>query len=592
MEFQILGPLEATEQGRPLPLGAHKQRALLALLLLRRGEVVSADRLIDELWGEQPPRTATKSLQVHVSHLRKALGDGVLETRGRGYVLQVDREQVDVERFERLLEEGREALAVGEARSAAEILRQALALWRGPALADIAYEPFAQTEIARLEELRLAALEERIEADLALGRHAELVPELEALVREHPLRERLRAQLMVALYRSGRQAEALDAYRQARSALIDELGLEPSRELQELERSILTQDPQLDGAPRRGVARLRRRRRGGLLIAIGGACLLAAAIAAAVVTLTRGGDDAPILSVAPNSIAVIDPETNRLVASISVGDGPTSIGVEGGNVWVLNRDAQTISLVDGETRALVKTFGVGATPTDLAVGAGRVWVGDSVTSSVLELDPDTGAVVGRIAAPPLTPPPRRPSQPVGGAIAVGSGAVWFASGHATLTRIDPGTRSVVARIRHPGVAARDRPYLSVGEQAVWVSTCCDIVVRVDPRTNSVAAAIPGSFRGPIAAGLGGVWLADTREGLLWRIEPHGTVRRNDPVRTIVVGRTPLDVAVGEGSIWVASGDGTVSRVDPGSNEVIATIHLGRSLGGIAVGEGAVWVAVD
>jgi YVTN family beta-propeller protein len=592
VEFRILGPLEASEQGAPIPLGAHKQRSLLALLLLHRGEVVSADRLIDDLWGEQPPRTATKSLQVYVSQLRKTLGDGMLETRGRGYVLRVDPEHVDVERFEGQLARGRQLLEAGDERAASETLREALALWRGPPLADFAYEPFAQTEIARLEELRLAALEERIEADLTLGRHAELVAELEALVREHPFREGLRAQLIIALYRCGRQADALDAYRQARETLVDELGLEPSRELQELERSILTHDPRLVGVAPRRRARLRTRRRGGRWIAIGGACLLAAAIGGVVVMLARVDDDGRRVSVVPNSIAVVDPKTNRLVASIGVGDGPTSIAVDAGKVWVLNRDAQTISLVDGKTRALVKTFGVGATPTDLAVSPGRVWVGDSVTSSVLELDPETGTVVRRIAAPPLTPPPRRPSEPVGGAVAVGFGAVWFASGHSTLTRIDPGTGSVVARIRHPGIAARDRPYLSVGERAVWVSTCCEVVVRVDPRGNSVAEAVPGAFRGPIAAGLGGVWLADTSEGLLWRIEPRGTIARNSPARTIEVGRTPLDVAVGEGSIWVASGDGTVSRVDPKSNEVIATIDLGRSLGGIAIGQGAVWVAVD
>jgi DNA-binding SARP family transcriptional activator len=246
MEFRILGPFEVSEGGRPLEVGAGKQRALLALLVLSAGEVVSTDRLIDALWEEHPPASALNSVHIYVSQLRKALLDGRLETRGQGYLLALEPEQLDLGRFERLVGEGRALLAEGEPERAAEVLRAALALWRGPPLSDFASEPFAQGEIARLEELRLAALEERIEADLALGRHAELIPELEALVRAQPLRERPRAQLMLALYRSGRQAEALDAYQQARRMLAEDLGLEPGRRLQELEGAILRQDAQLD----------------------------------------------------------------------------------------------------------------------------------------------------------------------------------------------------------------------------------------------------------------------------------------------------------------------------------------------------------
>src|SRR5829696_3916171 len=196
IEFRILGPLEAEDEGRLVPLGGSKQRAVLAILLLHRGEAVSVNRLVDELWGEQPPDTATKTVQVYVSRLRKRLGQDVVITRGGGYVLDIDPGQLDAERFERLTLEGRDALERGEARSASELLRQALDLWRGPPLGDLAYEPFAQTHIARLEELTLVALEHRIEADLAVGNHAALIPELETLVREHPARERLRAQLI------------------------------------------------------------------------------------------------------------------------------------------------------------------------------------------------------------------------------------------------------------------------------------------------------------------------------------------------------------------------------------------------------------
>src|SRR5262245_27329269 len=242
MEFRLLGPLEVIERDGPLALGGAKQRSLLAVLLLHANELVSADRLIDELWGQSPPATAAKSVQVYVSRLRKELGDGRLATRAPGYLLRVDPAEHDLAQFRQLTAEA----AGAEADEAAEKLRQALALWRGPALADLAYEPFAQSEITRLEELRWAALEQRVDADLACGRHAELVGELEALVAEHPLRERLRAQLMLALYRSSRQAEALDAYRAARRELSEELGLEPSEELKRLEQAILRQDPALE----------------------------------------------------------------------------------------------------------------------------------------------------------------------------------------------------------------------------------------------------------------------------------------------------------------------------------------------------------
>ena len=243
MEFRILGALEVSEGGRSLPLGGTKQRAVLAVLLLHADEVVSTERLIDDVW-ERPPATVKAVLQGYISKLRKALPPETLLTRGPGYLLRLEPHELDLRRFERLVEEADNAapaLAAGK-------IREALALWRGPPLADFAEEPFAQAAVARLEELRLLAIEKRIAADLELGRQAEVVAELEGVIAEHPLRERLRGQLMLALYRSGRQAEALGAYREARRTLVDELGIEPSPALQELERAILRQDPALESA--------------------------------------------------------------------------------------------------------------------------------------------------------------------------------------------------------------------------------------------------------------------------------------------------------------------------------------------------------
>jgi DNA-binding SARP family transcriptional activator len=245
LEFGILGPLEVRDGDRMLALGALGERSLLALMLLNANELVPTERLVDELWGERPPKTAVKTIQVYVSRLRRLLGTETIVTRAPGYVVNVDPDRLDLHRFERLAADGRTALAAGDALTAARRLRAALAMWRGAPLSDFAYEPFAHAAAARLDELRLEALQERIEADLRCGRAGELVGELQGLVARHPLRERLRAQLMLALYRTGRQAEALDVYRDTRSTLVEELGIEPSRELRDLERAVLAQDPSL-----------------------------------------------------------------------------------------------------------------------------------------------------------------------------------------------------------------------------------------------------------------------------------------------------------------------------------------------------------
>jgi DNA-binding SARP family transcriptional activator len=247
MEFRLLGSLEVSDGARVVQVNGSKQRALLALLLLNAGRVVSSDRLLDELWGDEPPSSGATALQVRVSQLRKALGDegSAIKTRPPGYVIELRPEQLDLHMFERLVRKAEDA----EPADAAARLREALALWRGEPLADFAYEPFAQGAIGRLEELRTLAIERRIDADLTLGHHLELVPELELLIGEHPLREGFRAQLMLSLYRSGRQAEALEAYRETRQTLVEELGIEPGTTLQELEKAILAQDRSIGLVP-------------------------------------------------------------------------------------------------------------------------------------------------------------------------------------------------------------------------------------------------------------------------------------------------------------------------------------------------------
>ena len=569
MEFQILGSLQVLAGARQIPLGGAQQREVLAILLVHRGEVVSVDRIVDELWGERPPDKATKTVQVYVSRLRKALGDGVLITRGGGYALELNGGSLDADRFRRLADEGREALDSGDARGAHETLTAGLDLWRGPALADLAYEPFAQNEAARLEELRLVALENRAEADLALGHHAELVPELEALVREHPTRERLREALMLALYRSGRQVEALESYRDARRTLDEELGLEPGSRLQQLERSILTHDPAIEAPPARGpVAVLRRRRRGGMLVALGGGLLLAMAIA--VVVLSTGSDGPSTID--ENSVGLIDPDSGELSEQFAVGRGPNAAAVGAGSVWVANQRAGTVSRVDADTRQIT-TIDIGADPSALAFGAGSLWVASGERRGVSQIDPGTNRVLTTIEVG---------NAPSG--VVSAFGAVWVASAvDGTVTPID------LERGR-PGKAipvGASPTAMAAGAGALWVaSEASGRVVRIDPESARVVNAINvGNGPTAVAFGEGAVWVANRQDGTVSRIDP----RTDTVTETLGVGTEPTAIAAGEGAVWVANrGDGTLARIDPSIPRVTETIEVGGNPSALAIADGSVW----
>jgi DNA-binding SARP family transcriptional activator/ABC-type branched-subunit amino acid transport system substrate-binding protein/streptogramin lyase len=592
VEFRILGPLEVVERDKSVVLGGPRQRALLAVLLLHRGQAVSTDRLIDEVWGERPPATAAKAVQVNVSSLRKALGDGLLVTRGHGYLLQPELGQVDLDRFESLAAEGRDALTNGDAARASDRLREALALWRGPPLADFAYEPFAQGETARLEEERLAALEDRIDADLGLGRDSALVGELEALVRQHPLRERLQGQLMLALYRSGRQADALERYQQARRRLIDELGIEPGPPLKELEAAILAHDPSLR-APRHGrlvdgVLPGRTR----LIIAVGAALLAVAAIAAAVLA-SLGSRRAGLPSLEPNSLGLIDPSTGDIRAALAIAGTPARLQASGRRVWVTSDDARTVSLIDAGTPSIASVVAIGAFPSDFAVGDGGVWVIDRVTRRLVEISPDYPTVVRSVAIGfanvESTTDDRSQIDPW--SLAAGAGGVWITDGSPLLLRVDPSSAGVVGRfdLHAPlnGVA--------VGEGAVWViSGPTTSVLRIDPQSGRVTARIPivaqAGSRSPfpiaIATGLGSVWVLNATAASVTRIDPvQGGVTATIPIG---IERVPQRLAVGDGAAWIADADGTLTRIDATTNATTTTA-VAPSLYDVGVGAGGVWV---
>jgi YVTN family beta-propeller protein len=584
IDFRILGPLEIVEHGRPVVVGAPKVRALLVVLLLHRGEVVSTDRLIDALWGDRASDTAVKTVQVYVSNLRKALGDGLLLTRGHGYVLQIGAGQVDADRFEALATQGRRALESGDGWGAGALLREALALWRGPPLGEFAYEEFARSAISRLEEARLEALEDRIDADLGVGELAGLVAELEALVEEHPLRERLQGQLMLALYRSGRQAEALEHYRKARVTMVEQLGLKPGPRLQELERAILAHDPALDRPPqatRPPPAAAGGSRRGGWLIAAAGAILLAA-LAGAAVKLSGSGSGSVRVRVPANSVAVIDPRGDSVIASVSVGTRPGAIAFGSGSVWVANQDDQTISRIDPATLQALPPLSVAEVPTGLAASSNAIWVAGA--------SPDgSGALVSAINTvfDEVGPTERVGDVWGGGTVRVASqgDAVWVAPFGGLLSRLAPTNGRVVQQLDpNSGGAA-----IALGDGAVWLTdTEGDNVTRVDP--SGLVKPIPvGNGPTGIAFGEGGVWVADSIDNTVVRIDPStGEVNPKIPV-----GTSPSGVVVGAGSVWVAdSGDGTVTRIDPRTDKVTARIAVGGSPQSLTVAAGHIFVTVD
>jgi DNA-binding SARP family transcriptional activator/DNA-binding beta-propeller fold protein YncE len=580
--FRILGSVEVRAGSEPLDLGGRKPAALLALLILHGKDGASADRLIDELWGDEPPRTARKSLQVHVSRLRRELGNGVLETRAHGYALMVEPGQVDLYSFEDLVERGRDALRAGKPTEAASLLRQALAFWRGASLAGLEGEPFARDAAARLDDLRLDATELRVEADLELGRHAALVSELERLVAENPFREGLRRQLMLALYRSGRQAEALAAYRAARRTFKEELGVEPGPELRGLEAAVLRHDSALapPATSNGGPARKRRV----LIAAIAAAALALAAAAGGLYAAVRPSGPSTSRVPIPDSVVKIDPRTNKVTQVTHVGRDPDAVAVGAGGVWVVNWRDRTVSRIDAA--GAVETIGGVPRADHLAVEGENVWVSSFDRSSVARIDAHTGEVVESVGVP---------SRHAEG-LAIGGGYLWItnpgtvrAQGLETVSRVDLRSHRVLSRI-----PVGDTPIFDTfGEGALWVANYDDSTISVvSPGSRDAETIALDGGCGPlgIATGFGSVWVV-----CYW---PKQLVRIDSSTRRIVaripVGSGPLSVSTGAGAVWVTNrASRTVNRIDPRSNRTAATIRLRAPLSpyGVAARGDGVWVSV-
>jgi len=574
MKFRILGPLEVEDDGTTIPLGGPKQRAILALLLLERGRPVSTDRLIEEIWNGEPPGKARKNVQVYVAKLRKALGEGRLVTRERGYELLVAPNEVDADRFDALVH----AASGAPPEEAAARLREALALFRGEPLTDLSLEPWAQPEIARIEERRLAAIEARIAADLALARHRELVPELEALAAKHPYREHLLGQLVLALYRSGRQADALDAYRRSVVRLRDELGLDPGRPLHELEQRILRQDPALEPPPTRAW-RDERRRRGWKLVLAGAGLTLGAAVAAVAVILA-GGSPASLASVPPG-VAIVDAASGNLVAQIPWNEmkSPVAAFKGDGSFWVFSLDGPSLVGVDPNNGRILgrisPPFG-GDIAGWLLVDGRSIWF--------------TGKRLARVDIARRSETDRysltSDSQDDGlNELARGAGSLWVTRGQAgELLRVDPAS----GRVQH---RFHDLPHdyiVAYGDGAVWVSNAHG-VDRIDPETNTIAATAPvaGSQDANLAIGGGYAWASNETKGTVYKIDQSGQI-----VSTYQTGDGARDLSFADGTLWVANEDvGTVTGIDAATGAE-RTFRFGHPLLSVAALHGKLLVEVN
>jgi DNA-binding SARP family transcriptional activator len=576
VEFRILGPLEVEANGRLLELGTLKERTLLALLLLNAGRFVSTDRIVEEIWGESPPPSAPKLVQTYVSHLRKVI-PGVIETHGRGYAARVAPDDLDLTRFRSLASDG-----------SARALRAALELWRGEPVEDIPLAGTAREEVARLVDLRVDATARRIALDLDDGRHSEVIPDLRALIEREPYREDLRAQLMLALYQAGRPAAALDAYRDARRALVDDLGLEPGPELQQLQSRILNHDETLAGT-RRAIHAVRRRRPLLALLASVVIATLAAVVVIPLATRRSQAHAGPVVAAA-NSVLVLDAHTGRTVSDVPLDAVPTRVAASGGSVWVTSASSRIVFRLSAWTRRVESTIGLGFVPGELAAGRGAAWILDRSSKRMVAIEPPytdlTPATPESGAELPSHQPTFVAAALDAAGVAVGAGSVWVER-PSGLVESARGARQVTTE-------SNDIAY---GDGSLWITRGRPAqLLRVDPHRLTVVATVPFGI-GTLApypfavAALGtDVWVSSANTGTLTHFDPSlGTI-----AATVRIGINLTRPAPAPSAAWIADSDaGVIYRVDARTNAVTRKIAL-RGPGtpvDLAYDSGHVWVAL-
>jgi YVTN family beta-propeller protein len=599
MKIYLLGRLEVVDDGHEVALPTGQPRALLTLLALHPGEALATDRIVDALWSGSPPPSAPGVVQTYVSRLRKLLGDASIRTIGGGYALELNGGTRDVDEVNRLRERAR-----GEPpEDAVATLQGALAFFRGRPLQDVADHEFAQAELRRLNELRAAILSERLDLELSLGRHAEALPELESLVEVDPLDEAMRARLMLALYRCGRQAEALGVYREGRDEL-DQLGLEPGDQLRGLQRAILEHDPSLAApVPERPAASADTerstpvlplvRRRTARLVAVLGAVLVGLAVTAVVVALRRDG--AAELVVPANSVAVIDPATDRVVAAIPVGVRPAWVTAGAGAVWVANTEDQTVSRIDPETLAATASIGLGFEPTDILAVGDHIWVVGGYEHVLWRIDADGLPRLKLRFTERYAPLPqgyeRGPAT-----LATDGQSLWLAHGK-EVTRLDGVTGESLGTIEAGGMWAAP---VGVGihgyvfdrfETGGSLASLYDQFVQVfDPKrlVHTVRIATSTYVSDILLAG-GSAWIALPTADAIWEVDDE----RGILVKTFPAGDNPVQVAFADDTLWVTNAaEGVVRRIHPRSGEIERVIDIGHTPIGIAVTDGRLFVTVS
>ncbi len=604
----ILGPVEAKAGDRSIPLGGSKARALLSILVLHANEAVSTDRLIEDLWGVDTPPTAPKMLQVLVSRIRRALEpDDVLVTRAPGYVLRAAPDQIDLGRFEAQVDAARR-MPPTEPGRAADALREALGLWRGPPLSDVAREPFAVWAIPRLEELRLAVLEERIDLDLRAGRHKDLVGELRDLVARFPFRERFAGQLMVALYRTGRQAEALDVFHRIRAQLAHDLGIEPGTDLQQLQMAVLRQDHILDASSgtepvtpdavgrdpvgsqpagqRSTVVDRSVRARTAIPVRIVGLVVLAVLGGVALVAVpgrlgiasSKVGAGSSVPVAVPDSVAVFDPVSRELVDDVPAGHAPGPVAATDSDLWVGSVDDHTVMQIDLASRRVLHTNGLSAAPTTLVAADGNVWIGNGFSGTLSRI----------LTAYDQLSAPFFPDKAIPGSLAMAAahGDLWVGPGDQTLLRMDASSLQVKSTVSVP-----DRVLaIATSDDAAWTIDFRDrLVRRIDRASGMSSTGLPvDGTPTAIAFGAGSVWVATSAPDRIWQI---------DPVRDVVLASYPVQVTpgalvVGPDDILVLDkAQGVVERLDPAGRALPTTVTLGRPVGGAAFAQGKLWLTI-
>lgn len=638
VEFRILGPLEVIEDGNPVALGTLKERLVLAVLLLHANEFVSRERLIDDLWADAPPPTAHKAVNVYLSKVRKALsvaGADLIATASGGYRLRVEPETLDAGRMELLVASARECVSKGELERAADRFREALSLWRGPTLAGLQLESRGRDEVARLDDLRLTVLMDRIECDLALGRHEQVLGELSLLVREHPLRERLRAQQMLALYRADRQADALKAYTEARQTLVDDLGIEPSEALQRLQQAILRHDASLETPEGTalvnglasttdadvgggGTPTALSRRRWQLALA---ALVILSGTAAVAATLS--GSAGASRHVVPDSLVRIDP-SGKVESVTQLGAEPQQLAATATGIWISNLGENSVSRYDIRTRKVL-TLGTPPEPFNVVADARNAWVSSLRSSRVItrfagfgEGDSAGWGPLDPSSTPTINLPP-----PGAVSLALGSGYLWAVAGPKTtfgsddrVWLVDPATNRVVRELRLQsqttsiayahgtawiGAFANERELLAMRVMVTGTSWLFSVRFgATGPRTHKYRLE-NGDTAGPggVAVGFGRVWVLNC--GTCNGPVDNQQLFEFDPRKGRVVKRIPLSgrnanaLAVGAGSVWVVDQvHASLVQLNPRTHRT-RVIPVGNprnaAICAVAGSRDALWVAI-